>query len=205
MNENISKQLISRIITKLSGIKPFIEIRDFNKELDTKYDGTIISLSIPNIEYDLDNYNLVTHLLDNIILSLTENVKTHNYYFIDETMEEDIGNIVGKLTDVNWYVTFDTQMELLQLVDPLEKIYNWIDLKINDKKINTIQSTFPKSVIFGSMYPIIIDPKELNVNGETIIEIPFYYVDDFHAMRLITDERKKKVFLRHKKIKRLRG
>ena len=224
MNENISKQLINRIVNKLSGIKPFLNVVEFddfndNPEIFTvnyekinkvAYHRGVISVSVKELEQDLDNYNLVIHLLDKIMLELTINVTTKNYYFINDTIEEDMIEVMEKLDKVKWFMTYETHLELLSMIDPNGLMDNWTNFNLNDRKINTIESSFPKSLIFGSEHPIIINPKllitetieELNVS---VIRIPFYYTKDFYAMRLITDETQKKLFLRQKKIKKLRS
>jgi len=224
MNENISKQLINRIVNKLSGIKPFLNVVEFddfndNPEIFTvnydkinkiTYHRGVISVSVKELEQDLDNYNLVIHLLDKIMLELTINVTTKNYYFINDTIEEDMIEVMNKLEKVKWFMTYETHLELLSMLDPNGQMDNWTNFEINGRKIHTMESSFPKSLIFGSEYPVIINPKllisetfeELNVS---VIRVPFYYTKDFYAMRLITDETQKKLFLRQKKIKKLRN
>ena len=211
MNENISNQLIKRIINKLSGSKPFINMVEFNSDENELmgYDHSEIEVSVKDMEYNLDNYNLIIHLLDLIMLELTSNVETKNYYFIDDTIEEDIIDVMNKLDKVKWFMTYETHMELISMLDPEQQNDNWTDFRINGRKIYTIETSFPKSLIFGCEYPIIINPRQIKSEllediNTSIIRIPFYYVKDFYAMRLISDERKKKMFLRHKKIKKLR-
>ena len=218
-NDNITKQLITRIVNKLSGVKPFIKIMSFDEsdtltkilnytdEKTIEYQCSNISVSVNDMEHNMDNYNLVVHLLDQIMLDLTCNVETKNYFCIRETIEEDIWKIVDKLEYVNWYASYDTHLEYLSMIDPDNKIRDWTHLEINGKEIVSLEVSFPKSVIFGSEYPIIINPEQLsveNVGQILIIKIPYYYVDDFHAIRLITDEGKRKVFLRSKKINKLK-
>ena len=217
MNENISKQLIKRIINKLSGVKPFIEMVEFNENENTsflmtennnqiRYECSNIQVSVKDLEFNLDNYNLVIHLLDKIVLDLTTNVETKNYYFIDDTIEEDIINVMNKTKKVNWFMTYETHLELLEMLKYEGE--NWTDFRIKGKKIHTIETSFPKSLIFGSEHPVIINPKQIKSEllddiNTYIIRIPYYYVKNFYAMRLISDEHKKKLFLRHKKIKKL--
>ena len=218
MNENISNQLITRIINKLSGVKPFIKMINFdtNEQSSYKiiendnqviYEQSIISVSVEDLEFNLDNYNLVIHLLDKIMLDLTINVITKNYYFIDETIEEDIISVMDKLEKVTWFMTYETHLELLSMLN--YEGQNWTDFQINGRKIHTMESSFPKSLIFGCEHPVIINPKhlksELFDDHRSIIKIPYFYVKDFYAMRLISDEHKKKLFLRHKKIKKLKN
>ena len=216
MNENISNQLITRIINKLSGVKPFIKMINFdtNEQSSYKiiendnqviYEQSIISVSVEDLEFNLDNYNLVIHLLDKIMLDLTINVITKNYYFIDETIEEDIISVMDKLEKVTWFMTYETHLELLSMLKYEGK--DWTDFQINGRKIHTMESSFPKSLIFGCEHPVIINPKHLKCDkydNISVIRIPYYYVKDFYAMRLISDEHKKKLFLRNKKIKKLR-
>jgi len=217
MNENISIQLTNRIINKLSGVKPFIKIVDFgiNNTSSYKivennnqviYEQSIISVSVEDMEYNLDNYNLIIHLLDKIMLELTVNVETKNYYFIDDTIEEDIIEVMNKLEKVTWFMTYETHLELLSMLKYDGK--DWTDFQINGRKIHTMESSFPKSLIFGCEHPVIINPKllktELFDNNKSVIRIPFFYTKDFYAMRLISDEEKRKVVLRNKKIKKLR-
>lgn len=215
MNENIIKQLKSRIITKLSGIKPFIEICNFGDSKlplkiynnDIEYERGNISISIQEITHELDNYHLVTYLLDSIILELTMCVTTKNHYISKDTLS-DITSVIYEQDNINWFMTHSTQMEYLELMDLKTGNGDWSKFVINNKRINLIESTFPKSVIFGSEYPLLIDPNTLNVNlyddeNISIINIPYYYIDDFHAVRLITDENQRKMFLRNKKIKKL--
>jgi len=217
MNKNIVNQLISRIINKLSGIKPFINIIEFDdsyqksvivyeNNTQVKYESSVISISVEDLEYNLDNYNLIIHILNKIMLDLTMNVVTKNYYFIDETIEEDIANVMDKLEKVTWFMTYETHLELLEMLKYEGK--NWTDFQINGKKIHTMESSFPKSLIFGCEHPVIINPKhlksELFDGDRSVIKIPYYYVKDFYAMRLISDEEKRKVVLRNKKIKKLR-
>jgi len=218
MNKNIVNQLISRIINKLSGIKPFINIIEFDdsyqksvivyeNNTQVKYESSVISISVEDLEYNLDNYNLIIHILNKIMLDLTMNVVTKNYYFIDETIEEDIANVMDKLEKVTWFMTYETHLELLEMLKYEGK--NWTDFQINGKKIHTMESSFPKSLIFGCEHPVIINPKHLKselFDGDgSVIKIPYYYVKDFYAMRLISDEEKRKVVLRNKKIKKLKG
>ena len=218
MNKNIVNQLISRIINKLSGIKPFINIIEFDdsyqksvivyeNNTQVKYESSVISISVEDLEYNLDNYNLIIHILNKIMLDLTMNVVTKNYYFIDETIEEDIANVMDKLEKITWFMTYETHLELLEMLKYEGK--NWTDFQINGKKIHTMESSFPKSLIFGCEHPVIINPKHLKselFDGDgSVIKIPYYYVKDFYAMRLISDEEKRKVVLRNKKIKKLKG
>ena len=221
MNENISIQLINRIINKLSGVKPFIKMVEFDNygqesfmmyenNTEIRYECSSISVSVKEMEYNLDNYNLVIYLLDQLMLNLTMNVETKNYYFINDTIEEDMIDVMNKTEKVTWFMTYETHLELITMLDPEEKIVNWTDFNINGRKIHTIESSFPKSLIFGCEYPIIINPKQLKVISidnidSAVIQIPFFYVKDFYAMRLISDEHKKKLFLRHKKIKKLKN
>ena len=223
MNENISNQLINRIINKLSGVKPFINMVDFNTygennssfmmcegDTEVRYECSTISVSVKDLEFNLDNYNLVIHLLDKIMLELTVNIETKNHYFIDDTIEEDIIDVMNKLDKVKWFMTYETHMELIDMLKPDTIGDNWTDFRINGKKIYTIETSFPKSLIFGSEHPLIINPKLLKSElfddiNTTVIRIPFFYTKDFYAMRLISDEDKKKLFLRNKKIKKLKG
>jgi len=223
MNENVSNQLITRIINKLSGVKPFINMVDFNNygeenssvmmyegDSQVKYECSTISVSVKDLEFNLDNYNLVIHLLDKIMLELTMNIESKNYYLIEETIEEDIIKVMNKLDKVTWFMTFDTHLELLTMLDPNDKLDNWRDFRINGKKINTMESSFPKSLIFGSEHPIIINPELLKSElfddiNTTVIRIPFFYTNDFYAMKLISDEQQKKIILRNKKIKKIRN
>jgi len=221
-NENITKQLITRIINKLSGVKPFIKIMNFDKSNTTtniinykddkkiEYQCSSISVSVNDMEHNLDNYSLIVYLLDQIILDLTNNIETKSYYCIKETIYEDIWEIIEKLENVEWYASYDTHLEYLSMIDPDNKIHNWTTLEINGKEIKSLDTSFPKSVIFGSEYPIIINSEQLSVEtyediNKSVIRIPYYYVDDYYAIRLITDERKRKVFLRKKKIDKLKG
>jgi len=214
-NENISQQLINRVVNKLSGVKPFIEIMDFDKDTeiinyyDSVYEKSSIMVSVEDMEYNLDNYNLIIYLLDQIILDLTCNVETKNYYCIKETLEDDIWKVVNKLEKVKWYASYDTHLEYLSMIDPDNKIQDWTHLEINGKRIHSMESSFPTSVIFGCEHPIIVNPKQLTIKRIEEINkyqllIPYYYVKDFYAIRLITDERKRKVFLRKRKIDKLK-
>ncbi len=201
-NENIIKQLTTRIINKLSGVKPLIKVEEFN-DINPLYQESFISISIDTMEHGLDSYGLVLYLLDQIILDLTCKVKTKNYYCIKESVEDDIWEVVEKLKDVKWYASYQTHLEYLEMIDADSKMDDWTKLKINGKKINTLESTFPRSVIFGTEYPLLINPKKL-ICDDNIIKIPYHYVDDFHAIRLITDDRKRLIFLRKRKISKLR-
>jgi hypothetical protein len=216
MEDNISKQLINRIINKLSGVKPFIKIVSMvdnisliSENKNIKFKKSNISISVNEMEFELDNYNLVIYLLDQIILDLTCNVNIKNYYVIHEDIEEDISKIIDKLPNVEWYISYDTHLEYLEMVDPIYSQTEMLSLIINNKKINTIESSFPKSVIFGSEYPVILNIDLLTVNeikdqNLKMINIPYYYVDDYHAIRLITNENKRKIILRSKKMKKLK-
>jgi hypothetical protein len=217
--------LINKILRRIENNKGFIEIKDypnynnlhekqdFYSEIEViKYNKSNIILNIHKMEHSIGDYDLNYYILDNIILEVSEKIKTKNYYFVEETMYDNLCDIMIKkeLIGVNWFVTMDTHMILTEITNKIYK-NEWTNLEIGDNKINTLECNFPKDVIFGTKYPIIINKTEIyevaeNDNMDTIngINIPFHYIDDFYAIRMITDEKKKKLFLRDIKIRKLR-
>lgn len=222
MNKDL--YLINKIYNRLSSVKPFIQLRSLNDDYhsikmisnqkEITYHKSSINVMINKLYKDIDNYQLITYILDQIILSLTSNVKTKNFYFIDETIHEDIFYVLNneKYSDVEWYVSMDTHINSSELVKGFQLDDDWTNLTINGKKINVLESSFPKDIIFGSKYSIIIpsnidlfNTKILKEIEETqILTIPYYYIDDFYAIRLINDEYKKRMYLRNRKLNRIK-
>jgi len=211
--------LIVKILRRLSQTKNFLDVRDFHvvnnmiskksigDKLERKeYKKVEISLDRYTIEHDIDDYNLLYHIFDKILLELTMNVKTKNFYFIQETIEEDLLDIIANpiLQDTNWYITMETHLKFTEMMMNFYTEGEWTKLTIGDKKINTLESSFPKNIIFGTNYPIIINRNEVYQDSKTI-KIIFYYIDEFYAIRMITDEKQKKLFLRKRKLKQLKG
>jgi len=109
----------------------------------------------------------------------------------------------------------DTHMLFTEMTKNFYTNGEWTKLTIGNKLINTLECSFPKDIIFGTNYPIIINKNEVyqthnNENvvrdiGANSIKITFYYIDEFYAIRMITDEKQKKLFLRKRKLKNLKG
>lgn len=194
----------------------FIDEKIQDNIIRKHYSKAVISLDYYTLTHIIDNYTFLPYILDKILLELTSNISTKNHYFTKETINEDLQNIINnpQLKNINWYVTLDTHLAITSITGKFSTNDNNNNtvLKIDDKEIKILDSSFPNGAILGTSYPILINNNEVFESYDTSstsalqsynINLTFYYINEFHAIKMITDEKQKKIFLRQRKLKKL--
>lgn len=227
MYNTIEQQLINLIKNKLDGLSPFLTIKnniknskiytiENNNALIINDDIDISNVYNKVIEYekssvifhfnDYTTYNITPMILNAIILNLTMLINTKNHYIIRDNIEEEIQKIIKYNDNINWFDTYETRIEFLSLYDSNNKIKDWSKLNLCGKEIYPLESDFPKSVIIGTPHSLLVNTNEINIireDNKITVNLPYYYIDDFHAIRIISDESKRLIYLRNKKIKNI--